>query len=108
MTKTLRNRPVDRAWSLATTPAVTDSFDSEVSEIFTEKHIREIIDSGMLPDLIEETRRTERAAREVRHWFESLAGVVDERRCPCGAVLRGRADQRYCSAACRVRAHRAR
>lgn len=69
----------------------------------------ELIESGDVPDLIETAREAETSARRVRQWFESLLDpATPDRHCPvCSAAIRGRSDRRYCSDACRQKAHRA-
>lgn len=103
--RSLANRPVDRALNLAVAPG---GF-VDPAEFFTTRQIAEIVASGTLADTIEQARETERGARAVRLWLESLAAGQHERTCPvCGATVRGRADRVYCSGTCRQRALRSR
>jgi len=101
----LRDRPVDRAANMVAPPPLDDTDDP--GRFFTAADVREIVTSGALPQLIDRARASERAARDVRLWFEALASQ-GERSCPvCGSAVRGRADRLYCSGACRQKAHRA-
>ncbi len=100
----LRNKPVERAFGLAGAPSGFD-VDS-VPRMFNRDQLAELVASGSLPDVIEMARETERGARAVRLWLESLT-AEEERRCGyCGGPVVGRADRVYCSSRCRQAAHR--
>ena len=65
--------------------------------------------SPALPDAIEELEQVEANARRLRLFLESLRDGMPARTCEsCGKDMYGRADQRYCSGACRQQAHRKR
>ncbi|MCF7550496.1 hypothetical protein [Pseudonocardia sp. WMMC193] len=76
-------------------------------DLFTEDELA-AVDVGVIDLLVDNLRRTEASARRLRKRLEALQGGGDARACgSCGGPMVGRrADARYCSADCRVRAHR--
>jgi len=66
----------------------------------------EAVDREQMPRWIDGLRQAESSLRRLRTQLEAIL-TDSERRCPvCDTAVTGRADQVYCGATCRQRAHR--
>src|SRR4051812_23939004 len=60
------------------------------------------------PWWVDHLAASERAIRELRHRIEALTTDHHQRTCnQCGMPISGRSDRKFCSDACRIKAHRA-
>ena len=98
MTRQLRNDPAQRVQNYVMGTGGAPFSDADLAAVAPDDA------RWMAEHLVASARELHQLRRRLLARAEPQAAAT--RACVCGAPLAGRADQRYCSAACRQRAHR--